>query len=48
MTVSDPLEHSGVSVHAEPLSACLPRMHSEESRNGGGGPRDHLGEDSTL
>ena len=23
-------------------------MHSEESRNGGDGPRDHLGEDSTL
>ena len=48
MTVSDPLEHSGVSVCAEPLSAYLPRMHSEESRNGGCGPRDHPGEDSTL
>ena len=48
MTVFDPLEHSGVCVHAEPLSAYLLRMHSEESRNEGGDPRDHPGEDSTL
>ena len=42
MTVSDPLEHSDVSVHVEPLSACLPRMYSEESRNRGGGPREEV------
>ena len=44
----DPLDHSGGNIRAEPLSAYLPRMHSEESRNGGGGPRDHPGEDSIL
>ena len=32
----------------EPLSVCLPRMYSEEVRNGGGGPWDHQVEDSTL
>ena len=48
MTVLDPLEHSGVGVRAEPVSAYLPRVYSEESRNGRGGPRDHRGEDSTL
>ena len=48
MTVLDPLEHSGVGVRAESLSTYLPRMYSEESRNGRGGPRDHGGEDSTL
>ena len=47
-TVSDPLEHSDISIHAEPLSVCLPRTYSEEVRNGGGGPRDHRVEDSTL
>ena len=46
ITVLDPLEHPGVSVHVEPVSAYLPRMYSEESRNGRGGPLDH--EDSTL
>ena len=45
-TVSDPLEHSGVSIHAEPLSVSLPRMHSDGVGNGGGGPRDHQGEDT--
>ena len=48
MTVLDPMEHSGVGVPAEPVSAYLPRVYSEEARNGGGGPRDHQGEDSTL
>ena len=47
MTVLDPLEHSGVGVCAELVSAYLPRMYSEESRNGRGDPRDHRGEDST-
>ena len=47
MTMLDPLEHSGVSVYVESLSAGLPRMHSGESRNQGDGMRDHSGEDST-
>ena len=47
MTVLDPLEHSGVGARAEPVSAYLPRVYSEEARNGGG-PRDHRGEDSKL
>ena len=46
MTVPDPLEHSGVRVHADPLSANLPMIHSDESRNGRNGPRDHMCEDS--
>ena len=33
MTGLDPLEHSGVSVRVEPVSAYLPMMYSEESRN---------------
>ena len=48
MTVLDPLEHPGISVHAEPVSAYLPRMYAKKSRNRRGGPRDHRGEDSTL
>ena len=48
MTMLDPLEHSGVGLRAEPVSTYLPRVYSEVSRNGGGGPRDHHGEDSTL
>ena len=45
MAVLDPLEHAGVGVRAEPVSAYLPRVYSEESRNGRGGLRDHRGED---
>ena len=47
-TVLDPLEHSGAGVRAETVSAYLPRVHSEDPRDGGGGPRDHRGEDNTL
>ena len=47
MTILDLLEHSGVGVREEPVSAYIPRVYLEESRNGGGGPRDHRGEDST-
>ena len=39
ITVLDPLEHSGVSVRAEMVSAYLPRVHSDDPRNGGGGPQ---------
>ena len=48
ITVLDPLEHSGVGVRVEMVSAYLPRVHSEDPRNGGGGPRDYRGEDNTL
>ena len=30
------------------VSAYLPRVHSEDPRDGGGGPRDHRGIDNTL
>ena len=36
MTMLDPLEHLGVGARAEPVSAYLPRVYSEEARNGGG------------
>ena len=48
MTVPDPLEHSGVRVHADLLSANLSMIHSDESRNGRNGPGDHLCEDSMI
>ena len=48
ITVLEPIENSGVGVRAETVSAYLPRVYSEDPRNGGGGPRDHRGEDNTL
>ena len=48
ITVLDPLEHSGVGMRAETVSAYLPEVHSEDPRDGGGGPRDHQGIDNTL
>ena len=48
ITVLDPLEHSGVGIWAETVSAYLPRVHLEDPRDGGGGPRDHRGIDNTL
>ena len=48
ITVLDPLEHSGVSVRVETVSAYLPRVYSEDPRNGGCDPRDHRDEDNTL
>ena len=45
----DPIEHSGVDVRTETISAYLPRVFSEDPRNEGGGPRDHGGgEDISL
>ena len=48
MTVPDPLEHSGVRVHADLLSVNHPMIHSDESRNGRNGLRDHLCEESMI
>ena len=48
ITVLDPLEHSGDGMRAETVSAYLSGVHSEDPRDGGGGPRDHPGIDNTL
>ena len=48
ITVLDPLEHSGVGMRAETVSAYLLGVHSEDHRDGGGGPRDHRGIGNTL
>ena len=48
ITVLDLLEHSGVGMLAETVSAYFPAVHSEDPRDGGGGPRDHQGIDNTL
>ena len=48
ITVLEPLEHSGVGIRAETVSAYLPGVHSEDPRDGGGGPRDHRGIDNAL
>ena len=47
ISVLDPLEPSGVGMRAETVSAYLPGVHPEDSRDGGG-PRDHRGIDNTL
>ena len=46
ITMLDPLEHSGVGVWAETVSAYLPRVHSEDPRDGRGDPWDHRGDDN--
>ena len=43
ITALDPLEHSGVGVQTETISADLTRVYSKYPRNEGGGPRDHRG-----
>ena len=48
ITMLFPLEHSDVGIRAETVSTYLPRVHSEDPRDGGGGPRDHRGIDNTL
>ena len=48
ITVLDPLENSGVGVREETVSAYLPRVYSEDLRNGGGGLRDDRGEDMKI
>ena len=48
VTVFDPIEHSGVDVRTETISAHLPRVYSEDPRKEGGGPQDHRGEDVSL
>ena len=44
----DPIEHSGVEMQTETISAYLPRVFSEDPSEEGGGPRDHRGEDISL
>ena len=48
VTVLDPIEHLGVDVRMETISAYLPRVFSEDPRKEGGGPRHHRGEDVSL
>ena len=49
MLVADvTIEHSGVEVRTETISAYLPRVFSEDPSKEGGGPRDHRGEDVSL
>ena len=48
VAVLDPMEHSGVEVQVEAISAYPPRVFSEDPRKEGGGPRNHRGEYVSL
>ena len=48
MTMLYPIEHSGVEMRTETISAYLPRVFSVDPTEEGGGPRDHRGEDISL